>query len=191
MLLSKKTRQTYLKKLGFYKGEIDGKIGPKTKKAYEDLQKAYFTRKKDIDGIYGKNTDILLRNAYNVKTYCENFKLQEFKCGCGGKHCTGYPIELNTQLLKNLQAVRKKFGVITITSGMRCKKHNASLVGSSTTSRHLKGKAVDIKCVISNDESGRLSIMKFWKTLPKWRYTYCNISGSHKNMGNAVHIDVK
>lgn len=191
MLLSKKKRQEYLKYLGFYDGEIDGIVGTKTKKAYKTLQKAFFTREKDIDGKYGTNTDKLLRNAYKVKKYCKDFELKEFKCGCGGKHCTGYPVELNTQLLKNLQAVRDKYGATTITSGLRCKKHNAGLVGSSKTSRHLKGKAVDIKNNTSKLENGRKSIMSFFKTLKGYRYTYCNIKGSHANMGTAVHIDVK
>jgi hypothetical protein len=191
MLLSKKKRQTYLKKLGFYDGKIDGKIGPKTEAAYKELQKTYFTRKSDIDGKYGTNTDTLLRNAYLVKEYCPDFALKEFKCGCGGKYCTGYPVVLDTQLLKNLQAVRDKFGSTLVTSGMRCKKHNTRLVGSATSSRHLSGKAVDIKNSTSKTENGRRKIMAFWKTLPKWRYTYCNINGSYQNMGSAVHIDVK
>ena len=191
MLLSKKKRQEYLKYLGFYNGNIDGIIGIKTKSAYKELQKAYFTRQSDIDGKYGSDTDKLLRNAYKVKKYCKDFTLSEFKCGCGGKHCTGYPIELNTQLLKNLQLVRDKYGATTITSGMRCKKHNSGLVGSSKTSRHLKGKAVDIKTAITKTEKGRKSIMSFWKNLKNYHYTYCNIKGSHPNMGNAVHIDVK
>lgn len=191
MLLSKKKRQEYLKYLGFYNGDIDGVIGIKTKSAYQQLQKAYFTRQSDIDGKYGSNTDKLLRNAYKVKKYCKGFNLGEFKCGCKGKHCTGYPVELNTQLLKNLQAVRDKYGATTITSGMRCEKHNSSLKGSSNTSRHLKGKALDIKLDITKTEKGRKSIMSFWKTLKGYRYTYCNIKGSHPNMGSAVHIDVK
>lgn len=190
MLLGKKTRQEYLSFLGFYKGKIDGIIGPKTKEAYKELQKAYFTRKSDIDGIYGKNTDILLRNAFNVKRYCKNFELKEFKCGCGGKHCTGYPATLDTQLLINVQEVRNKFGASTITSGLRCSKHN-STVGGASGSRHKTGKAVDIKNGTSKTENGRRVIMAFWKTLKSWRYTYCNIDGSNAGMGTAVHIDVK
>ncbi|MBQ2135410.1 MAG: peptidoglycan-binding protein, partial [Clostridia bacterium] len=68
-MLSIKERQTYLKHLGFYFGNIDGIVGPKTKTAYKSLQKTFFIREKDIDGIYGKNTDILLQNAYNVSVY--------------------------------------------------------------------------------------------------------------------------
>ena len=194
MLLSKKKRQEYLKALGFYKGNIDGIVGAKTKKAYLELQKKYFhhyvNKKNQWDGKYGTNTDKLLRNAYNVKMYCPNFKLEEFKCGCKGKHCTGYPAVLDIQLLKNVQATRNKFGPTTIPSGLRCSKHN-SAVGGAALSRHKSGKAVDIKNVVSATVQGRKQIMAFWKTLPKWRYTYCDINGSNPNMGSSVHGDVK
>lgn len=190
MLLSVKKRQEYLKALGFYTGKIDGIVGPLTKSAYKELQKAYFTRKSDIDGIYGKNTDILLRNAYNVKVNCKNFKLEEFRCGCGGKHCTGYPAVLDVQLLKNVQAIRDKYGATSITSGLRCSKHN-NAVGGASNSRHKSGKALDIKNSTSKSVSGRKSIMSFFKTLANQRYTYCNINGEYANMGTAVHIDVK
>lgn len=190
-MLSKKKRQEYLKLLGFYTGNIDGIEGAKTKAAYKALQKEYFTREKDIDGVYGTNTDILLQNAYNVKKNCKSFKLSEFKCGCKGKYCTGYPTVINEQLLINLQAVRDKFGATTVTSGVRCPKYNSSLTGSSATSRHKSGKAVDIKNSTSATVQGRKNIMAFWKTLKNQRYTYCNINGNYPNMGTAVHIDVK
>ena len=190
-MLTIKQRQNYLKSLGYYTGKIDGKEGPLLKAAYKELQKDYFVREKDIDGIYGNNTDILLQNAYNVKRLTPNFKLEEFKCGCKGKHCTGYPVLLSTQLLKNVQRVRTKFGATTITSGMRCKPYNNSLVGSSATSRHMKGKALDIYNQKTRTEAGRRVVMAYWKLLPGWNYTYCNIGGNYPNMGNAVHIDVK
>lgn len=190
-MLSVKERQEYLKALGFYDGNIDGIAGEKTKAAYKALQKAYFTRKSDIDGKYGTNTDILLQNAYNVKKYCKNFNLTEFKCGCGGKYCTGYPAVLSVQLLKNLQSVRSKYGSTTITSGMRCKTHNSKLSGSASTSRHLSGKALDIKNSKTATEAGRKEIMSYVKALTGHRYTYCNIGGNYPNMGTAVHFDVK
>ena len=28
---------------------------------------------------------------YNVNKYTKNFKPEEFKCECNGRHCTGYP----------------------------------------------------------------------------------------------------
>lgn len=191
MLLTKKTRQRYLKELGLYSGKIDGKEGKLTKAAYLKLQQMYFIRKSDIDGIYGKNTDILLRNAYKVSIYCKNFTLEEFKCECGGKYCTTYPKTLSTQLLKNLQSIRNKYGATTITSGMRCKAYNNSLVGSSSTSRHMSGKALDIVNAHTQTESNRKKVMSYIKGLKGHNYTYCNIGGNNPNMGNAVHFDVK
>lgn len=189
-MLSVKNRQSYLKELGFYEGMVDGIAGDKTKKAYAALQDKYFTRKDDKDGKYGKNTDKLLQNAYRVSLYCENFRLEEFKCQCGGKYCTGYPAILDNQLLANLQRVRDQLGSTVISSGLRCSKHN-SKVGGSWTSRHKSGKAVDVIGAYTKTESGRKSVMQFWKSLHKNRYTYCNIGGSNPNMGNAVHVDVK
>ena len=63
-MLSIKDRQIYLKTLGYYQGAIDEIEGPMTKSAYRTLQNKYFTRSCDKDGVYGKNTDILLQNAY-------------------------------------------------------------------------------------------------------------------------------
>lgn len=189
-MLSIKQRQQYLKTLGYYKGEIDGIVGAKTKAAYLTLQKEYFEAPIDIDGIYGEDTDILLQNAYNVAKYCRNFKLQEFKCNCGAKHCTGYPALLDIQLLINLQKIRDRFGATVITSGLRCQKHNKA-VGGVIYSRHMTGKALDIYNATSRSEEGRKRIMNYWRAMPQYNYTYCNLKNNYPNMGNAVHIDVK
>jgi len=45
--------QTALKNAGFYTGNIDGKIGPKSKKAIEDFQKANSLK---VDGKVGPKT---------------------------------------------------------------------------------------------------------------------------------------
>lgn len=190
-MLTIEERQVYLKNLGYYTGKIDKKEGPLLKAAYKALQDDYFIRQKDRDGLYGPNTDTLLVNAYYVKNYTKNFKMEEFRCNCKGKYCTGYPVKLDSQLLKNLQKVRTKFGPTTITSGMRCKQYNNSLAGSSSTSKHMKGKALDIYNSKTNTLSGRRSVMDYWKSLPKYNYTYCNENGNYPNMGNAVHVDVK
>lgn len=191
MLLTVKERKTYLKKLGYYDGTINSIEDTDLKTAYKELQDDYFANKKDRDGLYGNNTDILLRNAYKINQNTKSFELREFRCGCCGQYCTGYPVVLDTQLLKNLQKVRTKFGPTTITSGVRCKGWNNSLAGSSTTSRHMSGKAADIYNTKTKTESGRKTVMAYWKKLTKANYTYCNIGGNHPNMGNAVHVDVK
>ncbi len=45
--------QASLKKAGFYKGEIDGKVGPRTKRAIKEFQKA---KKLNPDGVLGPET---------------------------------------------------------------------------------------------------------------------------------------
>ena len=67
------------------------------------------------------------------------FKPQEFvcKCGCG-------EAEVAENLLRELDKIREHFGVpVSITSGRRCKKHNAK-VGGATNSQHVLGTAADI-----------------------------------------------
>ena len=196
-MLNVKQRQTYLKYLGFYKDKIDGIVGPNTKKAYRDLQNKYFTRKSDRDGIYGKNTDILLVNAYRVKYYTKNFKLEEFRCECKGQ-CTGYNDYLSITFLKNLQKVRDKFGPVIITSGERCAKYNSS-IGGIRGSKHTKGKAGDIYIRAYSRFSGKKKVVDYWISLSGSSYSYCNGYGRTKwrkttpvapNMGNAVHCDV-
>lgn len=56
--LTAKQIQMALRNAGFYKGPIDGKIGPKTKEAIKDFQKARGLR---VDGIVGRRTTQELR----------------------------------------------------------------------------------------------------------------------------------
>lgn len=146
-MLKVKERQIKLSFLGYYKGAIDGIEGKLTKKAYLDLQKDYFVNnkyRKDIDGIYGLNTDKLLCSAYSVASLCSHFGLKEFKCKCGNRFCSGYPAYINENMLLNLESLRKYLGnAIYIESGIRCSTHNRN-VGGTDKSRHKYGKAIDI-----------------------------------------------
>jgi len=56
--LSPKQIQRALKKAGFYKGEIDGKIGLKTKESIMRFQKAHGLK---ADGVVGRRTNEELR----------------------------------------------------------------------------------------------------------------------------------
>lgn len=199
-MLNVKTRQTYLKSLGFYKGVIDGIEGSLTKQAYKNLQKTYFVRKSDIDGVYGNNTDKLLQNAYNVWKHCKNFKLSEFRCECNGRYCTGYPVVLNTNLLAYLQKIRTDLKVSTvITSGIRCQKYNDSLTGSIKDSKHTKGKAVDFYNSKTATLTNRKNIINNYIKNRYASYAYCNSyyksnwGSGYVNapyMGTSIHIDV-
>ena len=77
-----------------------------------------------------------------------NFKLSEFICKCGSC-ATTQPIY---KLVKMLQELRELYGKkIVITSGVRCREHNAK-IGGAPNSYHLYGMAVDIKCHKSHDK---------------------------------------
>lgn len=72
----------------------------------------------------------------------EYFKFDEFKCQCGKCGCTG-EIDKTLQIwLDNIRAAVKK--PVVVTSGIRCRQHNAA-VGGSRTSQHISGHAADIK----------------------------------------------
>lgn len=199
-MLSIRERQTYLKYLGLYKGSVDGIEGRLTKEGYKSLQNKFFTRKSDRDGKYGRNTDMLLVNAYNVKKYTKNFSLSEFKCGCNTKYCTGYPAYLNVNLLRNLQTMRDNYGAITITSPLRCSKHNAN-IGGVAGSYHTKGKALDLYNVrFSSSFTNRKYAIEKWLLLPKANMAYQNGYMHYKGksvtgynapkMGNVIHVQV-
>ncbi|MDP2928362.1 MAG: peptidoglycan-binding domain-containing protein [Candidatus Omnitrophota bacterium] len=55
--------QTALKNAGFYTGNIDGKIGPKSKKAIEDFQKANGLK---VDGKVGPKTWEVMNRYFSV-----------------------------------------------------------------------------------------------------------------------------
>lgn len=200
-MLSIKMRQKYLRNLGFYKGKIDGVEGIKTKKAYKSLQTKYFTRKKDIDGVYGNNTEILLRNAERVRLYAKNFKLSEFKCECKGKWCTGYHELLNINLLKYAQKLRNKYGTLTITSGLRCPNYNAN-IGGIRGSKHTQGKAIDwfTAYTFKSFANRKKAINWYANNCSKMFYAYCDGYARYKyrreypsvpSMYKSIHIDVK
>lgn len=188
--LTVKERQQYLKDLGCYDGRVDGLEGRLTSKAYADLQAKYFIRPDDVDGKYGKNTDILLRSAYNCRN-SKYFKLSEFRCKCGGKYCTGFPAEVNADLVNGLNKLRSAAGApLAITSGLRCTTWNAKQGGASG-SRHMHGKAADITGTPTSTAAKRKSIKETWMQQRNARYTYCQEDSSKYNMGSSVHVDVK
>ena len=86
----------------------------------------------------------------DLKQLSEHFKLSEFtQSGTARRHKVKNvpgPREverLRFLCVKSLEPMRRRFGVIRITSGFRCKKLNA-LVGGSPTSQHVLGEAADI-----------------------------------------------
>lgn len=187
-LLKVETRKKWMKYLGYEYNE----------KGILAMQKDYFVRKKDQDGKYGPDSDKLLRHLHHVKKYMPNFKPQEFRCGCGGRYCTGYPTWLRVKECKHIQAIRSHYKKpMIVTSGLRCRRFNAQLSGSSSESRHLKGRAVDFYIAgVTDTLAHRKKAVKYIKKLKNHHYTYGNGINSYgyavyaPNMGNAMHSDV-
>ena len=186
-LLTVEKRKSYFKKLG---------LGEYNKTNIAKLQKKYL-RKKDVDGIYGLDTDRLLRHVYNCSLF-PSFKPEEFKCECGGKYCTGYPSYMKQVELKHLQSIRNHYGKpMTITCGLRCKPYNNKLRGSIQNSKHLTGYAADFHIDgVTDTLAQRKAAIKWIRKLPNHHYTYGD--GYNSNdvkllsagyMGDALHTD--
>lgn len=189
-LLTEEKRKAYFKKLG---------LGDYNKANILKLQKKYMLRKSDWDGIYGPNTDHLLRHVYNVTVCTKNFKPEEFRCECGGRYCSGYPTWMKANQLRNLQAIRDHWGKpMIVTSGMRCRGWNSAIGGSIVNSKHLCGSATDFYMQgVTDTLAHRKNAISWIKRLPNHTYTYGNGINSLGNwvtapyMGNALHTDTK
>ncbi len=108
------------------------------------------------------------------------FKREEFtcKCGCGTNKTV-------SKLVETLDVIRAKVGVpVTVISGTRCPKHNAS-VGGVANSAHTTGEAADIQA--KGYDAKRLidAIDVLYKAgrLPYLRYCY-------NPGGNSAHVGV-
>lgn len=184
-----KNRKQIMHDFGFYKGPVNTVKDEAYWKAILKVNQTYLPKKYHTKDYY-EATDIVLRNLRAfTRSGCTNFTLEEFKCGCGNKYCSGYPEVLKQNLLRNLQSLRDYYNrAITITCGLRCQKYNDSLPGSIKHSKHTMGKAADIYVSRKSDtESGRKQIINKWMTYPAASYAY---QGT-KNMGNATHVDIK
>lgn len=187
-LLSVKKRKLYFKEL---------KLGEYNEENIKKLQKKYL-RKQDVDGIYGRDTDNLLRHIYNVESCTTNFDPEEFKCECGGRHCTGYPSFMKRVELRNLQKIRNHYKKpMIVTCGLRCRGYNAECRGSITNSLHLSGYACDfyMNGVTDTLANRKKSIKWMKKNLANTHYIYGNGINSYgyrvsaPYMGNALHYD--
>ena len=183
-----KQKQCLLAYLGYYDGNIDGDFGPASKGATMGFQEDYGL---EPDGIFGPKTEDMIKKAVAgtekpvEKKVADDwagikyFKRDEFKCKCG-KYCNGFPAEMDVKLLRIADEVREHFGKpITVSSGVRCEKHNAN-VGGVSGSRHKKGKAMDF-CVSGIPAS---IVLPYVQSKSGIRYAYA-INSSY------VHMDVE
>lgn len=180
-----KQKQCLLAYLGYYVGEIDGIWGQLSRVAETAFRKDFgLTSDKDSE------TEKALKHAvtYGMPAKAvesvpsgdfwdgiKYFKKGEFacKCGCGAS-------DMEEKLVKSADKVRAHFGnKIIVSSGRRCKTHNAR-VGGVSNSRHLTGKAMDF-CVSGLSAS---MVLTYVQKLPEIRYAYAIDS-------NFVHMDIE
>lgn len=76
----------------------------------------------------------------------QHFARSEFACQCGNNCPQSQDPTVDVTLIQILEELRRHFNTpITVTSGVRCKSHNASpSVKGSVFSKHLEGKAADV-----------------------------------------------
>lgn len=186
-----KQRQCLLFYLGYYVGEIDGLWGQLSKTAVKSF-------KGDFGGLTVNDTvdDATMKAMKHAVAYgmpakkeesasgtfwddIKYFKKSEFACKCG-KHCNGYPTEMKEKVVKVADRARAHFGAAaTVSSGLRCSKHN-SAVGGVSNSRHKLGKAIDFS--IKGVSGAKL--LAYVQKQPEIRYAYI-ISGDW------VHMDIE
>ena len=76
-----------------------------------------------------------------------HFSKSEFACPCCGKDDIEMNFAINLQIARNHSDIK-----FTITSGVRCEKHN-KIVGGKDTSSHIKNVACDIVALNSSTRS--------------------------------------
>ena len=176
-----KQKQHLLAYLGYYVGNIDGDWGTLSKTATVAFQKDFGLTP---DGICGTETEKALKHAvaYGINKKQEAteaptdgdfwddikyFKKKEFACKCG-KYCNGYPDEMKKGVITVADRVREHFGSpATVSSGLRCKQHNAN-VGGVSNSRHLTGRAMDF-CIKGKTAA---QVLAYVQQQPEIRYAY-------------------
>ena len=196
--MTNKQKQALLFYLGYYTGAIDGNWGALSKTATKAFQKDFGGL--TVDGIAGDATMKAMKHAVaygmtvkkeatttsttsSTKTGfwkdIQYFDRSEFACHCGGKYCTGYPKEPQEKLVRVADKVRKHFGAeATVSSGVRCTKHNAN-VGGVSNSRHLSGKAMDF-CIKGKTSAQVLAHVT----------TYSDIRYAYAIDNSFVHMDI-
>ncbi len=125
---------------------IDGLAGLETKDATVRWQTDHGLTP---DGIAGVNTreKIEEKSADVDDGWWSNiryFSRKEFACKCG-RYCDGYPAQMQRGVVELADRAREELnGVGFVSSGLRCSQHNVN-VGGVANSRHLSGKAIDLR----------------------------------------------
>jgi len=162
------------------KTAIDGLAGQETKDTTAQWQR---DNGLPPDGIAGPMTREKLRQILEAEdpdwwSSIQYFSKKEFACKCG-RYCNGYPAQMHRTVVELADRARAELkGTAFISSGLRCPQHNAN-VGGASDSRHLTGKAIDLRI---EGKSAR-QVLAWAQKQPQVRYTYAIDA-------NYVHIDI-
>lgn len=188
-------KQCLLAYLGYYNGAIDGSIGPQTRAAVQEFQRAEGLT---ADGSPGPLTQAALLEAVaggrcrqtqasGAQTVPEwwadirYFQRTEAGIACPCGRCGGFPAEPTERLMRLADKVREAAGApMNPSSTVRCQAHNDELSGSVKNSRHVSGRAMDF-CIRGWTSARTLALVR---QRPEVRYAYA-IDGSY------VHMDVE
>lgn len=186
-------RKRILKYIGLYNGETTTENKTESyKKAVLLLNKKYLPKQYHTE-LYYIASDNILRTIDNIKNAkSEHFKVEEFRCNCGGKYCAGYPAAVSKNLLIDLETIRSTVAQpIRITSGLRCKRYNNSLKNSSKVSAHMTGKAADWCSAVTSKRIKRIDLCKSLAMLPHHLFCYTDETRNNGSMGTSIHYEVK
>ena len=111
-----------------------------------------------------------------MKIIESSFRKKDFACKCCGKG------KFDARLFFFLEELRKLAIKYELTSAFRCKKHNDETPGSSKTSQHLSGLAVDIK--FDTDDNELLGAITGMLAADEWNL-------HHINYPWGLHIDTR
>ena len=166
-------QQCYLTALKFYKLKrkdgspaIDSLPGPATEQAIYNFQLAHRIRpdgtRLSADGIWGPRTEKALCEVVGsqekpqvpepepeggIPSWWKKYpdvSRESWRCQCGGRFCSGFPVEPSEGTAALLQKFHDHFGrPIVRHSGIRCPSYNASIPGASPHSKHRLGMAYD------------------------------------------------
>ena len=158
---------------------IDGLAGLETKDATIQWQAEY-----DLtpDGIAGVKTRAKIQEVADEVDWWADIRYfvpKEFACKCG-RYCDGYPAQMQRSVVELADRAREALkGPGFVSSGLRCPQHNAN-VGGVSNSRHLNGKAVDLRI----EGKSAKQTLAWAQKQPEVRYAYAIDA-------NYVHLDVE
>lgn len=101
------------------------------------------------------------------------FSEDELRCQHSGEY------KFDSDVLKILNAIRKEFGPMPVTSGYRCREHPIE-AAKERPGAHTTGKAVDIG--VSRDDAYRLITVAVGHGCPR-------IGVNQKGSGRFIHLD--